>query len=366
MFLQHLSLYQFKNHELTSLDFTEKTVCILGNNGVGKTNILDAIYYLSIGKSFFNAQDNFNIQHGKTEFSLKGIYQIDNEKETILCTAGTQRKKIIKRNDKAYKRIADHIGLIPIVFISPTDILLLIEGSETRRKFLDAFIAQINTNYVQLLLNYQRTLLQRNTLLKQFAENNFFDVDTLSVYDDKLILLNEKIYQIRKDFINDFIPYFKEYYQKLSKKNEIIDLTYESQLNDNSISELFAQNKRKDLTVTHTTSGIHKDDLLFLKDDILIKKSGSQGQQKTYLLALKLAQTDYLKKHAKQTPILLLDDIFDKLDENRLGNLMQLLHDENLGQIFITDTHLQRIPEKLNALQIQHQVIDLEKEMHHE
>jgi DNA replication and repair protein RecF len=208
--------------------------------------------------------------------------------------------------------------------------------------------------------------LQRNTLLKQFAENNFFDVDTLSVYDDKLILLNEKIYQIRKDFINDFIPYFKEYYQKLSKKNEIIDLTYESQLNDNSISELFAQNKRKDLTVTHTTSGIHKDDLLFLKDDILIKKSGSQGQQKTYLLALKLAQTDYLKKHAKQTPILLLDDIFDKLDENRLGNLMQLLHDENLGQIFITDTHLQRIPEKLNALQIQHQVIDLEKEMHHE
>tara|TARA_Y100000589_G_scaffold291166_1_gene294438 strand:+ start:46797 stop:47894 length:1098 start_codon:yes stop_codon:yes gene_type:complete len=363
MYLQHLALYQFKNHEHLTLDFSEKTVCILGNNGTGKTNVLDAIYYLSIGKSFFNAQDIHNIQHGKNEFSLKGIYYIDNEKETILCSAGTQRKKTIKRNDKPYKRLADHLGLIPVVFISPTDILLLIEGSETRRKFLDAFIGQLNATYIQDLINYQRTLLQRNTLLKQFAENHFFDAETLSLYDEKLILLNEKIHSVRKEFIQDFKPYFLDYYRKLSQKNEHIDLQYESQFHENNIAETFSNNQKRDLAATHTTTGIHKDDLLFLKDERPIKKSGSQGQQKTYLLALKLAQTDYLKKHAQQTPILLLDDIFDKLDEHRLGNLMSLLHDEELGQIFITDTHLRRIPEKLNALDIKHQVIDLEKEM---
>ncbi len=363
MFLQKIDLYQFKNHESLSLSFSENIVCILGNNGTGKTNVLDAIYYLSIGKSFFNAQDAHNIQHNKTEFSIKGEYIISGEKETILCSAGTQRKKIIKRNTKPYKRIADHLGLIPVVFISPTDILLLIEGSETRRKFLDAFIAQINPEYVHQLLNYQRLLVQRNTLLKQFAENNFFDADTLSIYDEQLMVLNEKIFRTRTGFLEEFTPYFINFYQKLSQTDEQIDLQYKSQLTDTPVGELFTSARQNDLVAKHTTVGIHKDDLLFLKDNRLIKKSGSQGQQKTYLLALKLAQTDYLKKHAEQTPILLLDDIFDKLDEHRLGNLMQLLHDEEPGQIFITDTHLTRIPDKLTAQNIRHQVIDLAKHL---
>lgn len=342
MYLEKISLVNFKNIASQSFDFQNKINCFVGNNGVGKTNILDAIYYLSFAKSYFNPIAVQNIKHGESFFMIEGIYKIMERNERIVCSLKKGQKKILKRNDKTYTKFSDHIGNFPLVIISPADRDLVIEGSETRRKFIDGVISQQNKNYLQNLIAYNKVLAQRNALLKYFAANRTFDALNLKVYDDQLITYGDQIYEARKAFLEEFTPIFSEKYKVISKGNEHVKLNYKSQLFQHSFKDILAEALEKDKLLQYTTVGIHKDDLSFEIGEYPIKKFGSQGQQKSYLIALKLAQFEFIKAHSGVTPILLLDDIFDKLDENRVQQIIDLVNDDAFGQIFITDTHADR------------------------
>lgn len=342
MYLERISIVNFKNIATQSFDFQEKINCFLGNNGVGKTNVLDAIYYLSFTKSYFNAVAIQNIKHGESFFMIEGEYVINNRKETIICSLKKGQKKVLKRNGKSYDKFSEHIGQIPLVIISPADRDLVIEGSETRRKFIDVVISQQNKTYLKDLLAYNKVVSQRNALLKYFAANRTFDAINLEVYNTQLIDLGTKIYEVRKAFLEEFIPIFNAKYQIISDDNEQVNLYYKSQLNDFDMKTLLEKSLEKDKILQYTTTGIHKDDLSFEIGNYPIKKFGSQGQQKSYLIALKLAQFEFIKQQSGLTPILLLDDIFDKLDENRVSQLIDLVNNDEFGQIFITDTHLER------------------------
>ena len=342
MYLQQISLVNFKNIESQSFDFQEKINCFVGNNGIGKTNVLDAIYYLSFSKSYFNSVAIQNIRHGESFFMIEGNYLLNNRNEKIVCSLKKGQKKVLKRNDKAYGKFSEHIGQFPLVIISPADRDLVTEGSDTRRKFIDGVISQQNKTYLQDLIAYNKVLSQRNALLKYFAANRTFDALNLSVYDDQLADYGSKIYEIRKAFLEEFIPIFNEKYQVISGDKEQVNLNYKSQLHDFTMQDLLQNSLEKDKLLQYTTSGIHKDDLNFEIGAYPIKKFGSQGQQKSYLIALKLAQFEFIKQQSKVTPILLLDDIFDKLDENRVSQIIDLVNNEEFGQIFITDTHSDR------------------------
>ncbi len=342
MYLQKISLVNFKNIESQSFDFQEKINCFVGDNGVGKTNVLDAIYYLSFTKSYFTAVAVQNIKHGTGFFMIEGDYLLNDRKEKIVCSLKKGQKKVLKRNDKAYGKFSEHIGQFPLVIISPADRDLVTEGSETRRKFIDGVISQQNKTYLQDLIAYNKVLSQRNALLKYFAANRTFDALNLSVYDDQLSEYGSRIYEIRKAFLEQFIPIFNEKYQIISGDKEQVNLNYKSQLHDFNMKDVLQKSLEKDRVIQYTTSGIHKDDLNFEIGDYPIKKFGSQGQQKSYLIALKLAQFEFIKQQSKVTPILLLDDIFDKLDENRVSQIIDLVNNEEFGQIFITDTHSER------------------------
>lgn len=359
MYLQKLSLINFKNIESQSFDFQEKINCFVGQNGVGKTNVLDAIYYLSFAKSYFNAVALQNIRHGEGFFMVEGDYYLNDRNEKIICSLKRGQKKVLKRNGKSYEKFSEHIGQLPLVIISPADRDLVTEGSDTRRKFMDGVISQQNKSYLKDLISYNKVLSQRNALLKYFAANRTFDALNLNVYDEQLSEYGARIYEVRKLFLAEFIPIFNEKYQVISGNKEIVNLKYKSQLHDFSMQALLKKSLEKDKIIQYTTSGIHKDDLSFEIDNYAIKKFGSQGQQKSYLIALKLAQFEFIKQQSKVTPILLLDDIFDKLDESRVSQIIALVSKDTFGQIFITDTHAERTENILKQSNNPYQIFNL-------
>ena len=359
MYLQKLSLVNFKNIGLQTFDFQEKINCFVGNNGVGKTNILDAIYYLSFAKSYFNPLAIQNIKHGEDFFMIEGDYLINQRQEKIICSLKRGQKKLLKRNGKAYPKFSEHIGQLPLVIISPADRDLIIEGSETRRKFIDGVISQQDKEYLTQLISYTKVVSQRNALLKFFAANRTFDALNLKIYDDQLISLGTFIFNKRKSFLEKFSPIFNEKYQLISESKETVSLGYNSQLLTSSFESLLASNLEKDKVLQYTSVGIHKDDLSFQIGDYPIKKFGSQGQQKSYLIALKLAQFQFIKEQSKVTPILLLDDVFDKLDAQRVSQLIALVNKDEFGQIFITDTHAERTEEVIKQSHKPYQIFKL-------
>ncbi len=342
MHLKNLSLLNYKNLKTAEFDFDEKINCLVGNNGVGKTNVLDSIYHLSFGKSYFNPITSQNINHDAEFFVIEGEFEKNNKSEKILASAKKGQKKVIKRNNKAYDKVSDHIGFIPTVIISPADRDLIIEGSETRRKFMDGVISQSDHDYLNKLLQYTKLTSQRNSLLKYFGANNTFERDTLEVYNLQMSSLGQELFEKRKAFLNEFIPIFNKRYSDITNNKEEVDINYKSQLFEASFANLLEENLQKDMALQYTSVGTHKDDLSFEIEGHPIKKFGSQGQQKSFLIALKLAQFDFIKQISKVNPILLLDDIFDKLDENRVAHIVALVATNELGQIFLSDTHADR------------------------
>ena len=342
MFIKNLKLFNFKNHSEKSFDFSAEINCFVGNNGAGKTNILDALHYLSMAKSFLGNLDAQNILHESDFFAIEAEIQGEEKNDIIKVQLPKEGKKIIKKNEKTYERIADHIGFLPSVMISPYDANLISDGSESRRKFLDAMISQTDSDYLFALIQYQKTLQQRNALLKYFAKNRTFDLDSLEIYNEPLTKFGTQIFEKRQRFVASILPTIQHFYEIISIGNEKVTVIYESNLNEQNFEEILSENLEKDRVLTYTSRGIHKDDLRFVMNGNLIKKFGSQGQQKSFLIALKLAQIKRIKDITNKNPILLLDDIFDKLDDNRVSQLIELVNQQNFGQIFITDTHRER------------------------
>ncbi|MBV2223271.1 MAG: DNA replication/repair protein RecF [Cloacibacterium sp.] len=359
MIIKNLKIFNFKNHSEKSFDFSQEINCFVGNNGAGKTNILDALHYLSMAKSFLGNLDAQNILHDSDFFAIEAEIQGDEKNDIIKVQLPKEGKKIIKKNDKTYERIADHIGFLPSVMISPYDANLISDGSESRRKFLDAMISQTDSDYLFALIQYQKTLQQRNALLKYFAKNRTFDLDSLEIYNEPLTKFGTQIFEKRQRFVASILPTIQHFYEIISKGNEKVTVIYESNLNEQNFEKILSENLEKDRVLTYTSRGIHKDDLRFEMNENLIKKFGSQGQQKSFLIALKLAQIKRIKDITNKNPILLLDDIFDKLDDNRVSQLIELVNQQNFGQIFITDTHreltesvVKRINEESKIFQI--------------
>ncbi|WP_242085298.1 DNA replication/repair protein RecF [Aestuariivivens sediminis] len=342
MVLKSLSLVNYKNLGNKSFEFNTKINCIVGNNGIGKTNILDAIYHLSFGKSYFNPVATQNIKHGEDFFVIHGDYTKQNKPVKVVVSLKRGQKKIMKWNNKPYDKLSDHIGLLPLVIISPADRDLIIEGSDTRRKFIDSVISQSDKSYLSALIKYNKVLAQRNALLKYFALNHTFNPDTIAVYNEQLNQYGSVIFKKRHEFLKTFIPIFKVRYHTISNGHDDVDLIYNSDLFEKDLKVLLEQQIHKDKTLQYTSVGIHKDDLTFNIGEHPIKKFGSQGQQKSFLIALKLAQFDFIKMHNGTNPILLLDDIFDKLDEHRVAQIVKLVGEDSFGQIFISDTHAER------------------------
>lgn len=314
----------------------------MGKNGIGKTNVLDAIYHLAYGKSYFNPLAVQNIKHGEDFFVIDAEFEKNDRTEQIVCSLKKGQKKVLKRNGKAYDKFSDHIGFIPLVIISPADRDLIVEGSETRRKFMDSVLSQLDAPYLQQLIHYQKVISQRNALLKYFALNHVFDADTLSIYNEQLEQYGSSIFEKRTAFIEQFVPIFNKHHQAITGSQETVQLKYESHLETTNLLQLLAENLGKDRALQYTSVGIHKDDLSFCIDEHPIKKFGSQGQQKSYLIALKLAQFEFLKKQSGVKPLLLFDDIFDKLDETRVGKIIEMVNSDTFGQLFISDTHSER------------------------
>ncbi len=344
MYLHKLILNNFKNYQELEISLSEKINCFVGNNGVGKTNLLDAIHYLSFCKSFFNVIDTQNIMHEKEFFTIQGVwYKNHDNPDTLLCSQKRHHHKVFKLNKKEYDRLADHIGLFPLVMVSPRDNDIIYGGSDERRRFLDSFISQFDHVYLDDLINYNKALFQRNKLLKIFFEDHFFEADALEIWDTQLITLGTKIHAKRTSFILDFIPYFDQYFNLISGEKESVTLKYVSQLNDGRFDELLKSSLAKDRIMLYTTCGIHKDDLDFGIEGYPLRKFGSQGQQKSYTIAIKLAQFEYIKNMKGFKPVVLFDDIFDKLDDERVEHIVKLAADNNFGQVFITDTQKERI-----------------------
>ncbi len=346
VFLKELQLFHFKNHESSRFVFSGKINAITGKNGIGKTNILDAIYFLSNAKSYFNSIDNQLIQFEKDFFTISGKFEDENPFD-VTINFGKATKKTIKKNGKYIKRIVDHIGQIQTVFITPNDISLIYEGSEERRKFIDFTICQLNPIYLSQLIEYRKVIEQRNQFLKT-GEGRFIDDILLESYNHKLIPLNDSIYQTRQSFLREFIPHFDKTYSEICNSSENCKITYKSSLNDRNIKQIFDDNYRLDIVSQRTTDGIHKDDLEFLIHEIPIRKYGSQGQIKSFVVALKIAQFEYLKAKTGKMPILLLDDIFEKIDDLRSNALMKMVCSDQFGQIFVSDTHADRVKGHFN------------------
>ncbi|MGQ8335450.1 DNA replication/repair protein RecF [Sunxiuqinia sp. A32] len=359
MYIEQLSLVNYKNLQEVDLQFSANLNCFIGNNGAGKTNLMDAIYYLSFCKSFLNSIDGLNISHGEDFFVVQGKYHRLESEENIYCGLKRNQKKHFKRNKKEYKKLAEHIGLLPLIIITPSDIDLIMGGSDERRKFLDGLIAQYDQVYLDQLLRYNRALLQRNKLLKEFAVNRYFQEESLEVWNDQLVLYAEQIHQKRVEYIQKLQPVFQQYYELISSGKEPIQLQHQSQLYDDDFSSLLKNSIAKDRALQYTSTGIHKDDILFMLGDYPIRKLGSQGQKKTYLVALKLAQFDFIKQMAGMTPILLLDDIFDKLDKNRVEQIVKLVADDHFGQIFITDTNREHLDQIITEVEADYRIFQV-------
>ena len=360
MYLKRLSLINFKNYPSAELEFCPRINCFTGDNGVGKTNLLDAIYYLSLCKSYFNSIDTQNIRHDEDLFVIQGDYDKSGQTESIYCGVKINTKKQFKRNKKEYAKLSEHIGLLPVVMISPYDGELITGGSEERRRFMNGVISQYDKLYLEDMIAYNRALTQRNACLKDFAKRKFFDQELLSLWDEQLIQAGERIHAARQGFVRKIMPIFQENYEYVSLERESTYLIYDSQLNGHSFRELLEQSVEKDRILQFTTQGIHKDDLLFRLDEHLIRRTGSQGQQKTYLIALKLAQFDFMRNINGFKPILLVDDMFDKLDLSRVKQLLMLVAENHFGQIFITDTNRDRMESVLSDLPIEFRIYTIE------
>lgn len=361
MWLKNITLLNFKNYTDANLQFSETVNVFAGNNGAGKTNLLDAIHYLCLCKSYFNPIDSQQIKTDQELFLIQGDFERNGKNEKITCGVKRNQKKQFKRNKKDYDKLADHIGLFPVVMISPYDVNLIMEGSEERRKFMDNVISQTDAQYLDQLISYNRHLLNRNALLKQIAETHSYDPTLLEILDDQLILAGNKIFEKRKAFMTEFIPYFNKYYSYITDGNEVVSLLYQSQLNELAFDELLKKSAGKDRALERTTTGIHKDELVFTIEEMPLKKFGSQGQQKSFLIALKLAQYAYLQQYKGFKPLLLLDDIFDKLDDNRVQKLMQMVSHQDFGQIFITDTGKERVEAVFNKIKVEVTLFEVEK-----
>ena len=361
MYLKNLSLVNFKNYDEAAISFTDGANAFTGNNGAGKTNLLDAIHYLSLCKSYFNPIDSQQIKQDRDLFMIQGTFEKNESDEVISCGIRKNQKKQFKRNKKEYQRLADHIGLFPLVMISPNDTSLILEGSEERRKFIDNVISQTDANYLDELIIYNKNLLNRNALLKQIAETGKYDPALLEIFDEQLIQAGNKIFEKRKVFMEAFIQIFNSHYQFLTEEAEIVTLIYESQLFDDSFENLLKKSIEKDRILQRTNVGIHKDELVFQIFNMPLKKFGSQGQQKSFLIALKLAKYSFLYQQKGFKPLLLLDDIFDKLDDLRITKLMKMVSEDDFGQIFITDTNAERVKDVFKNIGVDLKLFQINK-----
>lgn len=361
VFLQKLHIINFKNYEEASLGFCSKFNCFVGNNGMGKTNLLDAIHYISFCKSFFNPIDSQNIRHNQPFFVAQAWVSKNGEHDEIYCGVKRGHKKQFKRNKKEYERLSEHIGLYPLVMISPSDTELITEGSEVRRRFMDSIISQYNKNYLDKLIAYNHVLGQRNALLKQFYESRSFDSITLEIWDEQLIMHGEAIIRMREEFLREFIPLFNKHYRFISGTSEEVMLEYQSSIGHKPYKAVLMASLERDRVTQYTTVGPHRDDLDFRLNLNSLKKFASQGQQKSYLLALKLAQFELIKNKKETKPLLLLDDVYDKLDEERFKKLIELVSGDDFGQVFITDTHPRRIRELFAGTAVDHKIFLVDK-----
>lgn len=355
MYLRKLALTNFKNYQLADIEFSPRINCFVGNNGVGKTNILDAIHYLSLTKSFFTNIDSANIRHNEDFFIIQGIFSKNGDDDTVFCSFQRNKQKTLKRNGKDYSKLSDHVGRYPVVMISPADSALVVEGSEERRRFLNKIISQYDAEYLDSVMKYNKALQHRNTLLKA-GEN---EPDMLSLWDSQLVKYGKYIFEERGKLVNELVPVFQEYYSFISSEREQVKLAYKSHLNDGEFSESLLKSLVKDKILEYTTVGIHKDDLIFEMGEYPVKTLGSQCQQKSFLVALKLAKFDYIKRKAGFKPILLLDDIFDKFDDVRVEQIIRLVGNHRFGQIFITDTHRDRLQHILSSLDTEHKLFSI-------
>lgn len=361
--LKQISLFNFKNYATATLHFQAGVNAIAGINGLGKTNVLDAIHFLSLCKSYFNTPDTLVIKHGEDMMTINATFNVAQREEQIFCGLKKGTKKVFKRGQKEYEKLSDHIGLLPVVMIAPDDVHLIIGSSEERRKMMDAVLSQQNNEYLQRLITYNNALQQRNALLKLFFKSRYFDRDQLAVYDDVLIVNGTYIHQQRQLFMSKFNELLQKHFSFLVSQAELAVVNYQSHLTDATLDQLLKQNLERDKALQYTSVGIHRDDLNFFIDGYSVKKFASQGQQKTILIAIKLAQFQFIEQHCGIKPILLLDDIFDKLDANRTTQLMHLVSEHTFGQIIITDTNPERVSGIFSKLSLPLHHIKLEEKI---
>ena len=358
MNLSLISLANYKNHENLKLEFSNNINCFLGNNGVGKTNLLDAIHYLSFCKSYFKNNENLNIKHGENFFMINGEYIDSNIIKSSVKASYVNNKKLFSFNNKKYSKLSNHIGKIPLIIITPLDSNIILGGGEDRRRFFDKFLSQYDSTYINNLISYNKALRQRNNLLKN---NNFSNLDLINSYDLQLVNYGNKVFERRKKCVEEITDIVQKYYEIISTKTENVDIIYNSQLNSADFKNLLIDNRKKDLMLKHTSSGTHRDDFDFKIDGFSLKKTGSQGQQKSFLISLKFAYFELLKKILNTKPILLLDDIFDKLDLTRVEQIIKILNEKEFGQIFISDTSKERMDRVLSKLKIQSKYFIIKK-----
>lgn len=346
MILKKLSILNYKNILHAEVVFSPKMNCFFGNNGMGKTNLLDVVHYLSFCKSHINTPDTQIINNDQDMCVIQGAYDYEGRTEEIFCAIRRRQRKQFKRNKKEYDKLSEHIGLLPLVMVSPADSDLIRGGSDERRRFLDLIISQQDKQYLHALIQYNKALLQRNVLLK----NQSMDASLYEVLEMQMGMYGRMVFEKRQLLVESFIPIFNEYYQTICRSMERVGLRYISQLEEKDLSESLAANRERDRILGYTSNGIHKDELEMTLDENLIRRVGSQGQNKTYLIALKLAQFAFLAQKGNTTPILLLDDIFDKLDASRVAEIIKLVSGDGFGQIFITDTNRKYLDEILQAM----------------
>ncbi|MFO7863822.1 MAG: DNA replication/repair protein RecF [Salinivirgaceae bacterium] len=347
MHLDRLTLTNFKNYESVNIQLSPAINCFTGNNGSGKTNLLEAVYYLSFCKSCFNILDHQNIRIGENYFIVDGGFSMNDEEERIICAVQEGRQKKFSRNKKEYQRLSDHIGFIPVVMSTPSDTQLVYAGSDERRRFINTLISTHDRVYLQNMVDYNRALEQRNKLLKDMVRGGGWDELSLEIWDEALHKYGQRIFEARKNLLTTLIPVFQSYYSHISGNKEKVSLAYRSNLHEGELKDLLQQSRYADRAAQHTTVGIHRDDLVFLIGDRNIKKTASQGQQKTYLVSLKFAQFELIRKTMNKKPLLLLDDVFDKLDSTRVERIIGLVAGDSFGQIFITDANKVRIDKVL-------------------
>lgn len=357
--LNQISLTQFRSYRSGKFSFSERVIAICGNNGSGKTNLLDAVYYLSFSKSYFSRPDTQNVYHGLAGLRIEGQYLLNNEPQELVCILRENNRKELTLNNEPYKKFSDHIGKIPAVMIAPDDVQLVTGGSEERRGFMDTLLSQLNKEYLVNLIDHNRILQQRNSLLKQAAETGHTDESLFQVINEQLIKKGEYLFTERKNFLEDFLPVVQAIYQRIAGKTDELAIRYESQLSGNKYAALLASSRQKDFALMRTTCGIHRDDLLIQMGNTAFKAEASQGQRKSLLFALKLAEWQVLKEKKGFTPILLLDDVFEKLDQERMFQLLHWVCTESDGQVFITDTHAERLQKQLSDIEVPFQMIEL-------